>query len=133
MRQNLIATLRISPSCTPLSRLDQPLPIRRRTIYVDFSWEILLEVFNEYYHLPFVHAGSIDIFSYIPDSLDALTGAYASQFGTTQGTQGLLKADQEKSLPEIPELTGRSGKGGRYTWVCPNKIFRSEPRQFVVL
>ncbi len=36
---------------------------------------------------------------------------------------GVLEADQEKSLPEIPGLTGKARKGARYTWVFPNMTF----------
>ncbi len=103
--------------------LDQLLTARRREVDVDCNWKIFLEVFNEYYHLPFVHAESIDNVYDKPDSPDAVTGAYASQFGTTQGTGGLLEADQNKSLPEIPGLTGKALKGARYTWVFPNMTF----------
>ena len=90
---------------------------------IDCNWKIFLEVFNEYYHLPSVYAESLDSVYNKPDSADAVTGAYASQFGTTQGTGGLLEADQDKSLPEIPGLTGKARKGARYTWVFPNMTF----------
>ena len=39
-------------SCWPLEKLKT---VRRREIIVDCNWKMFLEVFNEYYHLPFVH------------------------------------------------------------------------------
>jgi len=33
---------------------------RRRSLTVDCNWKAFLDVFNEYYHLPFVHPDSLD-------------------------------------------------------------------------
>ena len=41
----------------PLDRLET---VRRQVLEVDCNWKLFLDVFNEYYHLPFVHADSID-------------------------------------------------------------------------
>ncbi|MCR9107249.1 MAG: aromatic ring-hydroxylating dioxygenase subunit alpha [Gammaproteobacteria bacterium] len=103
--------------------MGQLVTVRRQEVEVDCNWKIFLEVFNEYYHLPFVHADSIDSVYDKPDAPDVVTGAYASQFGATEGTGGLLEADQDKSLPEIPGLTGKARKGARYTWIFPNMTF----------
>ncbi|MEX0303284.1 MAG: aromatic ring-hydroxylating dioxygenase subunit alpha [Leisingera sp.] len=103
--------------------MDQLVTVRRQEVEVDCNWKIFLEVFNEYYHLPFVHADSIDSVYAKPDAADRVTGAYASQFGATEGTGGLLESDQDKSLPEIPGLTGKAREGARYTWVFPNMAF----------
>lgn len=103
--------------------MDRLVTIRRQEVEVDCNWKIFLEVFNEYYHLPFVHADSIDSVYAKPDAADRVTGAYASQFGATEGTGGLLEGDQDKSLPDIPGLTGKAREGARYTWVFPNMTF----------
>ena len=103
--------------------MDRLVSVRRQVVEVDCNWKIFLEVFNEYYHLPFVHADSIDSVYAEPDAPDAVTGAFASQFGATEGTGGLLEADQDKSLPEIPGLSGKAREGARYTWVFPNMTF----------
>ena len=54
---------------------------------------------------------------------DETTGAYASQFGATDGTGGLLEGQQEHALPTIATLTGRNRQGVRYTWMFPNMTF----------
>lgn len=104
----------------PLERL---VTTRRREIAVDCDWKAFLEVFNEYYHLPFVHRDSIDAVYAGPDAPDQTTGAYASQFGATDGTGGLLEAQQDHALPPMPGLAGREAAGVRYTWVFPNMTF----------
>jgi phenylpropionate dioxygenase-like ring-hydroxylating dioxygenase large terminal subunit len=96
---------------------------RRREITVNCNWKAFLEVFNEYYHLPFVHADSIDDVYNEPDAPTVTAGAYVSQFGRTQGTGGLLQTEQDKALPPIPGLTGEAAEGVRYTWVFPNMTF----------
>ena len=58
-----------------------------------------------------------------PDVADTVAGAFATQFGATDGTGGLLEADQDKALPDIPGLTGKATQGARYTWVFPNMTF----------
>ena len=103
--------------------MDRLVTVRRQEIDVNCNWKIFLEVFNEYYHLPFVHANSIDSVYARPDAADTVTGVYASQFGATEGTGGLLEGDQDKALPEIPGLTGKALEGARYTWVFPNMTF----------
>ncbi len=97
--------------------------IRRQVTEVACNWKIFLEVFNEYYHLPFVHADSIDSVYAKPNPADTVTGSYATQFGRTDGTGGLLESDQDKSLPDMPGLQGHAANGARYTWVFPNMTF----------
>ena len=96
---------------------------RRREFEVACNWKSFVEVFNEYYHLPYVHPDSIDSIYALPDDADETTGAYASQFGATDGTGGLLEGQQEHALPTIATLTGRNRQGVRYTWMFPNMTF----------
>ena len=93
---------------------------RRREFTVDCNWKAFAEVFNEYYHLPYVHPDSIDGTYDEPDDPEQVDGAYASHFGTTVGTGGLLDATQDQALPAIPGLTGRPTTGVRYSWLFPN-------------
>ncbi len=93
---------------------------RRREFTVDCNWKAFAEVFNEYYHLPYVHPTSIDDIYLEPDAAEDVTGAHATQFGMTEGTGGLLESDAEKILPTMDGLEGRSAKGVRYTWIFPN-------------
>jgi phenylpropionate dioxygenase-like ring-hydroxylating dioxygenase large terminal subunit len=96
---------------------------RRRELTVECNWKAFIEVFNEYYHLPFVHPDSINDVYRDPDQGDAVKGAFASQFGSTEGTGGLLQTTQQKPLPHMPGLSGREAAGVRYTWVFPNMTF----------
>ena len=96
---------------------------RQRRLEVDCNWKAFLEVFNEYYHLPFVHPDSIDDVYAPPDPADEVAGAFATQFGSTEGTGGLLQSQQDAVLPAMPGLKGREENGVRYTWVFPNMTF----------
>jgi len=96
---------------------------RRRELEVACNWKAFLEVFNEYYHLPYVHPDSLNDIYNLPDPADRVTGSYASQFGSTDGTGGLLESQQEHALPTMPGLTGRAALGTRYTWLFPNLTF----------
>ena len=80
------------------------------------------EVFNEYYHLPYVHPGSIDDTYDDPDDPEVVVGAWATHAGTTQGTGGLLEADQKKALPVIGTLNEREAHGVRYSWLYPTLV-----------
>lgn len=97
--------------------------IRRRETVVNCNWKLFLDVFNEYYHLPFVHPDSIDDIYCPPDPAEQVTGAFATQFGATEGTGGLLQDEQESALPSMPGLTGKAATGARYSWVFPNMSF----------
>ncbi|MGY9071629.1 MAG: aromatic ring-hydroxylating oxygenase subunit alpha [Acidimicrobiales bacterium] len=107
---------------TPWSLAELKLAHRREFV-VDCNWKPFVEVFNEYYHLPYVHPVSLDGNYDDPDDPDVTTGAYASHFGTTQGTGGLLEKDWDKVLPRIPGLSGHPATGVRYTWMFPNVTF----------
>ncbi len=96
---------------------------RRLELEVDCNWKGFLEVFNEYYHLPYVHADSLSDVYARPDAADRVSGQYASQFGETEGTGGLLADSQAHVLPPIPTLDGRNRNGTRYTWLFPNMTF----------
>ena len=96
---------------------------RRIELEVDCNWKMFLEVFNEYYHLPFVHPDSIDSVYGIPDKADNVSGAFATQFGATEGTGGLLEDSQHNALPDMPGLKGQATRGVRYTWAFPNMTF----------
>ena len=103
--------------------LDTLVTVRRQEVEVACNWKAFLEVFNEYYHLPFVHPDSIDSVYALPDPADDVTGAFATQFGATDGTGGLLEDTQHAALPHIPGLEGRAAQGARYTWIFPNMTF----------
>ena len=96
---------------------------RRRTFEVACNWKAFIEVFNEYYHLPFVHPDSIDDLYLDPDPGDQPQGQFASQFGSTEGTGALLQDQQDQPLPIMPGLKGRAAAGVRYTWIFPNATF----------
>lgn len=96
---------------------------RRERLEVACNWKAFLDVFNEYYHLPYVHPGSIGGLFQEPDPSDATTGAYASQFGTTEGRSALTEGTQDHALPAMPGLAGRAATGTRYTWLFPNMTF----------
>ena len=99
------------------------IPTRRREFEVACNWKSFLEVFNEYYHLPYVHPNSLSSLYDPPDEPDAVSGNYATQFGTTGGTGGLMEDTQGYALPTNPALEGRNRHGVRYTWLFPNMTF----------
>ena len=103
--------------------LEKLVSVRRQSIEVLCNWKLFLDVFNEYYHLQFVHPDSINSIYAKPDQADETSGAYASQFGATAGTGGLLEGQQQYALPPIPGLQGRAAEGTRYTWIFPNMTF----------
>ncbi len=103
--------------------LESLVSARRRSMTVACNWKAFLEVFNEHYHLPFVHPDSINDLYLPPDPGDPATGAFASQFGPTEGTGGLLQDAQSAALPIMPGLEGRAANGVRYTWLFPNMTF----------
>ena len=88
-----------------------------------FDWKGFIDVFNEYYHLPYVHRDSIDGVYNDPDPSDATTGHFATQYGSTEGTGGLLEYQQEHALPNMPGLSEKAENGVRYTWVFPSMTF----------
>ena len=102
--------------------LDSMVTTRRREFTVDCNWKAFAEVFNEYYHLPYVHPGSIDDTYDDPDEPEAVSGSWATHFGSTQGTGGLLEENQHKALPVIPTLDDREACGVRYSWLFPSMV-----------
>ena len=96
---------------------------RSRAFDVDCNWKLFIEVFNEYYHLPFVHPQSISHYYPEPEPPDAVIGEYTTQFGATSGNAGLLEENRTQSFPAIPTLGEKERKGMRYTWVYPNLTF----------
>jgi phenylpropionate dioxygenase-like ring-hydroxylating dioxygenase large terminal subunit len=97
--------------------------VRRREIVVNCNWKMFLEVFNEYYHLPFVHPDTVDSIYLTPSAAETVSGNFATQFGPTEGTGGLLENTQASALPTMPGLTGEGASGARYTWIFPNMTF----------
>ncbi len=97
--------------------------MRRVERVVDCNWKMFLEVFNEYYHLPFVHPNSVDSIYQPPSEPDEVAGQFATQFGETTGTGGLLENEQDNALPDMPNLSDQAKKGVRYTWIFPNMTF----------
>lgn len=95
---------------------------RRREFTVECNWKAFAEVFNEYYHLPYVHPGSIDDTYDDPDEPEDVKGAWATHFGTTQGTGGLLEDSQEMAFPVIEALNEREANGVRYSWLFPSLV-----------
>ena len=103
--------------------LESLVTARRRELHVDCNWKAFLDVFNDYYHLPYVHRDSLGDMYQRPDPRDDTTGAFSTQFGTTAGTGALLKDEQEHALPPMPGLAEREAQGVRYTWVFPTMTF----------
>ena len=103
--------------------LDGLVTTRRREFEVDCNWKGFLEVFNEYYHLPYVHPNTLSNLYADPDEPTPVRGQYASQFGSTEGTGGLLESEQHLALPTMAGLQGRNRAGVRYSWVFPNLTF----------
>ena len=97
---------------------------RRREFTINSNWKTFCEVFNEYYHLPYVHPDSIADTYQDPDPGDVVVGRFATQFGVTNGTGGLLDdAADANELPVLESLVGtRDATGVRYTWLYPNML-----------
>ncbi len=96
---------------------------RRREIEAPCNWKLYLEVFNEYYHLRSVHPRSIAGLFDRPDPPEAVTGQYLTQFGSHEGTAGLLDRHRDLAMPAIESLAGRNRGGTRYTWLMPGFAF----------
>ena len=103
--------------------LDQWEVTRVREFEVECNWKTFIEVFNEYYHLPMVHPDSINWLYPEPDTADAVSGQFTTQFGATQGAAALMENTQQHALPAAQGLQGREAKGTRYTWIYPNTTF----------
>ena len=92
---------------------------RRREFEVDCNWKLFLEVFNESYHLAYVHAGTFGGIYLEPELPDEVGGCVHSSFSPTAGTGGLKADEQDHVLPAMPGLSARERAGTRYTWVFP--------------
>lgn len=104
-------------------RLGEMATARRREFEVACNWKLFLEVFNEYYHLKFVHPRSIGAIYHEPEVPEAVDGQFVSQFGTHERASGLLEGDDDRAFPAIAGLSARQRSGTRYTWVFPNLTF----------
>ncbi len=104
-------------------RLGDMASARRREFEVTCNWKLFLEVFNEYYHLKAVHPRSIGGIYHEPDDPEELSGQFVTQFGSHDGSSGLLEADRAMAFPMIAGLEGRNRNGTRYSWVFPNLTF----------
>ncbi|MGB2166798.1 MAG: aromatic ring-hydroxylating oxygenase subunit alpha, partial [Candidatus Puniceispirillales bacterium] len=58
--------------------MDTLVPMRRRSFEINCNWKAFIDVFNEYYHLPFVHPNTVDSLYNPPNPRDEVTGEYAS-------------------------------------------------------
>ena len=96
---------------------------KRHEFTVQCNWKAFLEVFNEYYHLPYVHPDSINSVYLNPNPSDDVSGQFASQFGATDGTGALLESTQQYALPTMASLDPVNTKGARYSWLFPNMAF----------
>lgn len=87
------------------------------------NWKAFIEVFNEYYHRPYVHPDSLDGIYQAPDSPAAVIGEYTTPFCVTNGTAALLPGATDNALPPASSLSGPEISGTRYTWIYPNATF----------
>ena len=106
--------------CWPLSQM---ITTRTWTREFAFNWKCFIDVFNEYYHLPFVHRDSIDAVYNTPNQGDISKGNFATQFGKTEGTGGLLESQQTFAFGNMPGLKSEALLGARYTWMFPSMTF----------
>lgn len=89
-------------SLQAFAKIHAPCPLetlfstRTEVIEVACNWKAFLEVFNEYYRLPFVHPDCIGDVCDLPDTPEDVTGAYVTQFGATEGTGGLSHPDAQQ-------------------------------------
>ena len=104
-------------------RLEELVTTRRRELEVACNWKLFLEVFNESYHLEYVHAATFGDIYLEPELPDPVGGCVQSSFSPTAGTGGLKADEQEHVLPRIPGLGPRERAGTRYTWVFPSLTF----------
>jgi len=96
---------------------------RRRELEVACNWKLYLEVFNEYYHLRRVHPKMLKGVYDSPDPPEPTSGHYVTQFGTNNGSSGLVQGRDDMAMPVIETLAGRNRSGTRYTWLFPGFAF----------
>ncbi len=103
--------------------MDTLVSTRKRSFKVKCNWKAFLEVFNEYYHLPFVHPETIGDVYQLPEAPDFTKGSFTSQFGKTSGTGALLESEQMYALPKMKGIKKNVINSARYTWLFPNLTF----------
>jgi len=104
-------------------RLEELVTTRRRELEVECNWKLFLEVFNESYHLEFVHVATFGGLYLEPEPPDDVGGCVQSSFSPTSGTGGLKADEQAHVLPAMPGLSARERAGTRYTWAFPSLTF----------
>ena len=104
-------------------QLQDLVTIRRRELDVDCNWKLFLEVFNESYHLEYVHSATFGGIYLEPEPPDEVGDCVHSSFSPTAGTGGLRADEQDHVLPAMPGLGARERAGTRYTWVFPALTF----------
>ena len=104
-------------------RFEELTTTRRRELEVDCNWKLFLEVFNESYHLEYVHASTFGGIYLEPELPDEAGGCVQTSFSPTAGTGGLKSDEQEHVLPPMPGLGARARSGTRYTWIFPSLTF----------
>lgn len=107
--------------------LDQLVSTRVRSFEVDCNWKNYIEVFNEYYHLPYVHPNSIAGCYANPDEPEQVVGHFTTQFGEAAGNPALLSDAQSQAFPDAGQLNDRNKNGVRYSWIYPNMTFAIAP------
>ena len=103
--------------------LESLVTTRRRELEVDCNWKLFLEVFNESYHLEYVHAATFGGIYLEPELPDDVGECVHSSFSPTAGTGGLKADEQDHVLPVMPGLSARERAGTRYTWIFPALTF----------
>ena len=96
---------------------------KRHEFTVKCNWKGFLDVFNEYYHLPYIHPKSINQAYKEPEPAETMQGNFSSQFGSTEGSGGLLEETQQYTLPATAGMDDKTAHGVRYSWVYPNLTF----------
>ncbi len=104
-------------------QLQDLVTIRRRELDVDCNWKLFLEVFNESYHLEYVHSATFGGIYLEPEPPDEVGDCVHSSFSPTAGTGGLRADEQDHVLPAMPGLGAPERAGTRYTWVFPALTF----------
>ncbi len=108
-------------------KFDEMVSYKRHEFTVNCNWKAFLDVFNEYYHLPYIHPATINEAYQEPESAEIMQGNFASQFGSTEGSGGLLEETQQYMLPTTAGMNHKEANGVRYTWVYPNLTFAASP------
>ena len=105
--------------------MDNLVSTRERFFEVSCNWKAFLEVFNEYYHLPFVHPETIGDIYQLPEFPDTTKGSFASQFEASLSLSNytvcyyhihnhlvILRSLSSVSSAERPNLSERAHRSG---------------------